>query len=70
MSVFGLVIVVLALGTFLWIVGVYFPVDREGQRLSGWSERDAAAPIPILIDRSGTARPRGEVYPPATFRLA
>jgi hypothetical protein len=69
MSVLGLATIVLALGIFLWLAGEYLPVDREGRRSPGRSERNAAVPIPILIDRSGTARPRGEVNPPATLRL-
>lgn len=70
MSIVGIVAVALALGLFLWIAGVYLPADREGRRLPGRNERDAAVPVPILIDRSGTARPWAEVNPPATLRLA
>lgn len=65
MSILSLLTVVFALGLFLWLAAVYLPVDRGGR-----SARDAAVPIPILIDRSGTARPRGEVNPPATLRSA
>ncbi len=70
MSVLGLVSVVLALGTVLWIAGVRLLVDREGRRLPGQGDWDAGAPVPILIDRSGRARPSGNANPPATLRLA
>jgi hypothetical protein len=68
MSILSLVTVVLALS--LWLAAVYLPVDWEGRRLPKRSDRDAAVPIPVLIDRSGTARPRGEANPPATLRSA
>jgi hypothetical protein len=70
MPILSLVTVVFALGLFLWLAAVYLPVDREGRRLPKRVDRDAAVPIPILIDRSGTARPIGEVNPPATLRSA
>jgi hypothetical protein len=70
MSILSLVTVVFALGLFLWLAAVYLPMDRYGRRLGSRSDRDAAVPIPVLADRSGTARPRGEVNPPATLRSA
>jgi hypothetical protein len=70
MSILSLVTVVFALGLFLWLAAVYLPVDRDGRRLGRRTDRDVAVPIPVLSDRSGTARPRGEVNPPATLRSA
>lgn len=70
MSVHGLVAAVLALGLFLWLAAVYLPVARKGPRLTDRRDRDAAAPAPIPADRSGKSRPRGEVNPAATLRLA
>jgi hypothetical protein len=59
MSILSLVTVVFALGLFLWLAAVYQPVDRDGRRLPKRGDRDATVSIPILIDRSGWARPRG-----------
>jgi hypothetical protein len=70
MSILSLVTVVFALGLFLWLAAVYLPVDKNGRRLGNRSDRDAAMPFPVLADRSGTARPRGELYPPATLHSA
>lgn len=68
MSILGLVAVVLALGIFLWLAAVYLPVDREGRKLPDRSDLNAAVPIPIPVDPSGTPRPTGEdVNPPATL---
>lgn len=68
MSILSLVAVVLTLGIFLWLAAVYLPVPREGRGLPGQSHRDAAVPIPIPVDRSGTPGPRGEANPPAPLR--
>jgi hypothetical protein len=70
MSVLGLLTVVLALCAFLWPTAIYLPVARTGWRLLGGSARDKAAPIPIPVDHSAAPRPRWEVNPPATLRLA
>jgi hypothetical protein len=70
MSILSLFTVVLALGFVLWLAAVYLPVDRDGRGLGRRTVRDAAVPIPVLSDRSGTARPKGEVNPPATLRSA
>jgi hypothetical protein len=70
MSILSLVTVVFALGLFLWLAAVYLPVDRDDRSLAMRTVRDVAVPIPVLADRSGTARPRGEVNPPATLRSA
>jgi hypothetical protein len=68
MSILSLVTALFALGLFLWLAAVYFPADRDGWRPGRRTSRDAAVPIPVLADRSGTTRPRGEVNPPATMR--
>ena len=70
MPVLGFATVVLAFGLFLWFAGIYLPADRQGWTLPKWGKRDAAVPIPILVDRSDTPRLRGEVNPPATLWLA